>query len=127
MKPALVQMSTREWTMQAVHLACAIARNNGTHVILLRLIPVGHAGYLGTAYGHAAPTAQEEHDVCQYLATAEDYGVTLNVRSMQCITLLDAVVDAAKQLDVDIVFAHVLPSRIVYWQKFQVWMLERRL
>lgn len=127
MKTILVQLSARPWTMQALHLACALARNTEAEVILLRLMQVRHPSYLGTEFGYASPTRQEAADLADYGATAEDYGVSLALREMQCVTALNAVADAAEQTGSEIVFAHVPPSRIPYWRRYQIWSLEHRL
>jgi hypothetical protein len=127
MKTILVQMSEKSWTMEALHLACALARNNASHVILLRLMPVHHPSYLGTAFGDTSPTNHERHEIAEYAATAEDYGVELSLQSMQCATTLEALVDAAGQLDVDVVFAHIHKSWLPYWHEFQAWQLRRQL
>lgn len=126
MAAILVQMSEKLWTMQAVHLACALARNNGAKVILLRLAPVQHLSYLGTPFGDAPLSSQEYDDLKEYAVTAEDYGVELTLQPMQCYSAFDALVDAAEQIDADTVFARVPPSRFPYWQRFQAWQLERR-
>lgn len=113
--------------MQAVHLACALARSNDAALILLRLIPVTHPGFLGTDYGIASPTGAELRNLEDYAATAEDYAVQFAIQPMQYVNALDAVLDAAEELNVDVVFAHVPNSRIPYWQRFQIWRLERQL
>jgi hypothetical protein len=110
MKTILVQLSARPWTMQALHLACALARNAEAEVVLLRLMQVRHPGYLGTEFGYASPTRQEQADLADYSATAEDYGISLALRQMQCVTALNAVADAAEQTGSEIVFAHVPPA-----------------
>lgn len=127
MKTILVQMSEPAWTMQALHLACALARNNMAQIILLRLMPVRHPSYLGTAFGNTPPANHEHNEMDEYAATAEDYGVALSVQPMQCVTTLEALVDAADQLDVDAVFAHISKSWLPYWQAFQTWNLKRQL
>lgn len=123
----LVQMAEERWTMQAMHLACALARNTGGKVVLLRLIPVRNPGLLGASIGDWSPTEGEYQRIKEYAATAEDYDVQLILQPMQYLNLLDAVVDAAEELDTVVVFAQVMPSRIPYWQRFQAWNLERRL
>lgn len=127
METILVQMSEKSWTMQALHLACALARNYSTTVTLLRLMSVGHPSYLGTDFGKILPTYYELDDLSEYAATAEDYGVELTIRSMQCVTTLDALVDAADQVNAGMVFAHIHKSWIPYWSAFQTWNLKRRL
>lgn len=127
MRTIIVQMSERHWTMQALHLACALARNNHAQVILLRLMAVNHPGYLGTAFGNRSVSGAEYVDIKEYAATAEDYGIEMSLCQMQCVTSLGALADAAEELDADVVFAHVPESRIPYWRRLQVWNLERRL
>lgn len=127
MKTILVQISEPAWTMQALHLACALARNNAAQIILLRLMPVRYPSHLGTAFGNTPPTDHERREMDEYVATAEDYGVELLVQPMQCATTLEAVVDAADQLNVDVVFAHIAKSWLPYWQAFQTWNLKRQL
>jgi hypothetical protein len=47
-------------------------------------------------------------------ATAEDYGVSLDVQLFQYTNYWSGVVDAAAQLNVTAVITHVPPSRIPY-------------
>ena len=76
MKTILVQMSEKQWTMPALHLACALARNTQAQIILLRLMTLAHPSYLGSEFGFSIPTSQECEDIAEYKATAEDYDVT---------------------------------------------------
>jgi hypothetical protein len=123
----LVQLADEAWTLQAIHLASALARNCDAKLVLLRLIPVRHLGYLGSDIGNMPVTDDEYARLRSYAATAEDYGVELIVASMQCVAALDAVAEAADQLDAQVVFARVPESRIPYWHQYQIWRLERRL
>jgi hypothetical protein len=123
----LVQMAEEKWTMEAMHLACALARGSGAQVALLRLIQVQHPSYLGTSFGNKPPNQREYHRLNEYSATAEDYGIALDIHAMQCLSATDAVVEAVDHLQADIVFAHVASIRISYWRRFQVWNLGRRL
>jgi hypothetical protein len=125
----LVQMGEEKWTMEAMHLACALARSawgSGARVALLRLMEVQQLSYLGTSFGEVPPDEAEFRRLKEYNATAEDYGVVFAVHSMQCVSRLDAVVQAADELDAVVVFARVGPSRFAFWQRFQVWNLQRR-
>jgi nucleotide-binding universal stress UspA family protein len=123
----LVQAADESWTTQAMHLAAALARNEGGEVALLRLLPVQHLEYLGTPLGDESPTSQEYDDLKQYAATAEDYGVELTVYTMQCFAPLDAVAQAAELVDAQVVFASVPPSHIPYRQRLRTWWLAHRL
>jgi hypothetical protein len=127
MKNIMVQIANKSWTMEALHLACAMARNSETTIALVRFMEVGHPSYLGTNMGNIAPTPQEYQDLQDYQATAEDYGVELEVRSIQCLSPLDVMAQAAEELDAEVVFARVPESAIPYWHKFQLWNLKREL
>lgn len=126
MQTILVQMADKRWTTQALHLACALARNNQAQLVLLRLMQVEHISYLGSNFGEVAPTHAEYNDLQEYHATAEDYGVDLTLTQMQCIEPFEAVVEAAEHLDANVVFARVLPSRIPYLHRLRLWWLEKR-
>jgi len=120
-------MARHDWTMQALHLACAMARNQRTNVTLVRMIPVQHIAWLGTEFANTPPTPQEHQCLRSYDATAEDYGVQLSIQSMQYVTLTDALVEAATYLEALAVFANIPPMSFPYWRKFQVWNLQRRM
>ncbi len=127
MNTILVQMTNETWTMQALHLACALARNNGARIALLRLMQVQHLGFLGTEFG-SAPLSQQEHAAwLNYAATAEDYGVEIVRQAMQCWSPLEAIADAADYVDAQVVFAHIPHSYIPYMDRWQRWQLQRRL
>ena len=49
MNKILVQMAEENWTMEALHLACALARNSNSQVVLLQLIQVPNPSLLGTS------------------------------------------------------------------------------
>jgi hypothetical protein len=123
----LVQAAEAHWTTQAMHLAAALARNEGGQVALLRLVPVQHLAFLGTPLGDRSANGQEYEDLKQYAATAEDYGVELSVYTMQCYAPLEAVAQAAELVDAQVVFASVPPSHIPYWQRLRTWRLAHKL
>jgi hypothetical protein len=127
MKTILVQMADESWTMQALHLACALASNQSANIVLLRLMAVPHPSYLGTAFGQVPLTNRECDELVECAATAAEYGVEVTVRAMQCVSALDAVADAAQQLDAHWVFACIPKSWLPFWHNFQVWSLRRRL
>jgi nucleotide-binding universal stress UspA family protein len=127
MHTILVQMANEAWTEQALHFACALARNNGARIILLRLMQVQHLGYLGTEFG-STPLSSHEYAVSLgYAATAEAYGVELIRHSMQCWSELDALADAADYVDAQVIFAYIPHSRIPCVDRLRRWGLQRRL
>ncbi len=127
MNTILVQMTNENWTLQALHRACALARNNGARISLVRLMQVQHLGFLGTEFG-SEPLSQREYAAwLNYAAIAEDYGVEIVRQSMQCWSPLDAIADAADYVDAQVVFAHIPHSFIPYMDRLQRWRLQRRL
>ena len=125
MKTIMVHMSNEQWTMEAMHLASAMARNLNGRISLLRLVLANNPGLLG--WGIAPPTAEEQRQIKEYAAVAEDYGVEFWVQPMQFITLADALAQAVELLKVSVLFAHIPQSRIPLWRRFQLWSLKRQL
>jgi len=122
----LVQMSDYTWTMEALHLACGLARRQGVYITLLRLIPV-QPHWLGTDYGWAIESFHEWKNMSEYRATAEDYGVELVVQPMQYISFHDAVIQVVSFLKAAVVFVHIPSSSFSWWDRFRIRGLERRL
>ncbi len=120
-------MADETWTLQALHFACALARNYDARVILVRLMQVQHLGFLGTEFGSTPLSSKEYAAWLNYAATAEDYGVALVRQSMQCWSPLEAIADAADYVDAQVVFVHIPHSHIPYVDKLQRWQLQRRL
>jgi hypothetical protein len=127
MKTIMVQMADERWTLAAINDACNLARKMGAKIALLHLMRVQHLGYLGTNFGMVAPTTREYRNMHDYAAIAEAYDVEMMVTPMQCVSPLEAVADAADQLDAEVVFAYIPQSHIPYWRKFQIRQLEHSL
>ncbi len=123
----LVQISNKQWTMQAMHFACAMARNTRTSVTLLHLMPVRSPALLGTELGLVPPTTQQRNDLKEYEMIAEDYGVELTLQPMQYDDMGEALVQAAEHTQASVVFAHLPGSALPFWKKFQDWNLRRQI
>lgn len=127
MKTILIQFAEARWTDEAVVQACVLARNSQARVVVLRLMHMPYAAYLGTEIGYVPPTMQERARLDDYGATAEDYGVELTVEAMQCISSAGCLVQAVECFDADLIFAYISPSRIPYWHRFQAWRMREAL
>lgn len=123
----LIQLSDYPWTIQALHLACSMARSQRETVTLLRLMQVRHISYLGSEFGRTPITDQEMGELLSYQATAEDYGVEIELEQMQCLNPIDALAEAASVLSATAVFARVPPSLIPFWHDFVEARLQYRL
>jgi hypothetical protein len=123
----MVQMANSQWTLSALHLAFALSRRTCVEVALVKFVSVTHAQWLGTPLGKKELTASERDAITAYQATAEDYGVPFVLYTMQYVTLLDAIVQAAEQVDAQAVFANLEPGLIPLWHRFQLWRLRQSL
>jgi hypothetical protein len=127
MQPIMVHMANREWTLAAMHTACALARNTGAEVTVVKMVAVHHPGWLGTDLGYRSLSWQDHDNLRYYQATAEDYGVAFSMLVFQYVTLPEALVDAAAYIDAQEVFAVLPQSLIPYWRQLQLWNLRRQL
>lgn len=127
MKPLMVVLGDPHWTSQAMHLACAIARDNGAQIEIVRLVPVNHPLDLGDAAGFVNYTARDRCALHECEATAEDYGVQFEAHACAYADYVNAVASIADQLSAAIVFAPPLSSRFSPWRRFSTWRLRRAL
>jgi hypothetical protein len=125
--PIMVQMRDRKWTLAALHLACAVARNSETSVVLIRMVQVQHIQWLAMDLEVEPPSYQEVQDLDEFCATAEDYGVQLIIQTFRYATLLGAISDAADYVNARIVFATLPNYHFKPWRKLLMWDLSRRL
>lgn len=121
----MVQFSDEQWTLEAIHLASALARNLNGQVVLLYLSLAPNPGLLG--WGIVPPTLAEERQMQNYGAVAEDYGVVFRVQPVQFIALAEALVQTSDALGASALFAHLPSSPIPVWRQLQLWNLKRRL
>jgi hypothetical protein len=127
MQTIIVQMSDKRWTMEAMHLASALARNIDGRVVLLRLVLANNPGLLGWEFGLVPATAKEQRQIEDYAAIAEDYGVEFSIKRMQYISLAGALAQAVELLNADVLFAHIAESGVAVLRRLRLWNLRRQL
>jgi hypothetical protein len=123
----MVQVSNYRTTLEMLHLACAMAGDLKANVVMVEMVAAQHPGWLDTDFGIWSRAEQARREIASYRATAEDYGVEIELQPFQYITLVDAIADAADYVDADSVFANIPESIIPFWRRFQIWLLRRRL
>lgn len=123
----LIVMSDPAWTSAALHLACAMSRRRQTDIVLLKMVPVRHPLLLGTEAGTLDFTPADAKALNDMAATAEDYGVGLQIEVCQFANYWHAVVGAAEALAVTAVIAHISPITLPYWHLVRRWLLDRQL
>jgi hypothetical protein len=123
----MIEIDQPKWTLEALHLACAVARVSSWEVVLVKMVPVAHISWLGTELGYQNFSIADEEFLRVCLATAEDYGITASVRLFQYVTLSDGIADAAEYFDTQFVFATLPYYRLPGWRRFLMWRLRRQL
>jgi hypothetical protein len=113
------------WTLEALHCAAVMAREQSATIALVKMIPVQHLSWLGTDMGYINLTEKEEQEIADYAETLEDYGVAYDLYPFQYATLADAIVQAAEHLKAQVVFATVPNSVIPFWRSYQLRDLRR--
>lgn len=123
----MIVMGEHTWTLTTLHLACALSRRRGAEIILVKMVPVRHPLLLGTAAGSMSFTDEDAAALEDLAATAEDYGVALDIQLCQYANYWSAVVDAAAQLNAAAIITHIPHSTLPYWYHFRHWWLRRQL
>lgn len=123
----MIVLGERDWTLKALHLACAVARTNGWPLILVKMVLAPHPMALGTPAGRVNFTAEEELQLQDFSATAEDYNVPFELVINQYVNYYHALTDLAEQLAVQIVLAEPPTSFIPFYAKIQLWFLRHHL
>jgi hypothetical protein len=123
----MIVMGNRAWTLAVLHLACAMSRRNQVEVVLLKMVAVRHPLSLGTVPVSLDLTREDITDLADVAATAEDYGVFIDVEVCHYANYWHAVVDTARQLQVTAVLVHIPPTPIPLWGNLRRWLLRRQL
>jgi hypothetical protein len=122
----MVRIGEPAWTLAALHLACAVARTHRCELLLVKMVPVSHASWLGTEFGNQNFTERDRRFLQECSATAEDYGITFSTGVYQYFTLSEAIVDAAEHFNTRIVFASLPQYKLPFWRRFLMWQMRRQ-
>lgn len=126
-KPVImVQIANYEWTMEALHCACLLARQMAARLVLVEPILVPYPSLLGTEWGYMNITRQDRVHLENYQATLEDYHVEFRHLPFQCVSLTGATIQIAEALDARVIFARLPRSIFPFWTKFQRRLIERQ-
>jgi hypothetical protein len=123
----LVVLGELEWTLRAIHLACAVVRSSGGQVVLLQMVPVRHPSYLGTDLAYLDFTPEQQERVSEYRHLTSTYGVGFSVCVFSYDVYPSSLVDAAEQLGATTVFAGFHRHRIPGWDALEKWWIKRAL
>jgi hypothetical protein len=123
----LVHISDHQWTTQAMHLACAMARNTHSRLVLLHLMAVRSPYLLGSEFAVEPPSRRELEKIAEYDIIADNYGVEAILHPMQYESFGDALVQAVEHTDASAIFAHMPEGLFPVWRRLRLWNLRRRL
>jgi hypothetical protein len=123
----MIQIADPTWTLKALHCAGAMARQQSAKIVLVKMVPVQHMGWLGTDFGYLNISEQEREEIADYQSMLEDYGVEFELCLFQYATLAEALVEAAEYVNAQIVFATLPESAIPFWRSYQLLNLRRSL
>lgn len=122
----MVVIGEHEWTLDAVHQACALARRDGNQLVLLKMVPVKHHLLLGTDPGSFV-NKDEQSRVMEYLSLVDSYAVSCSICIFQYVAYSNALLSAAEQLDIRTIFASFPQEWLSAWRRFKISWLKRRL
>ena len=123
----LVIAGERNWTLRALHLAAAMAREAGLPVVIVHMVPVAHLEYLGSGTREELLPFEDYDDLNHYLLTAEAYGVAAGIELFEYSDYSGGVTSAADQLDAAAVFAPAPAGFADIVTRFRLWALRRAL
>jgi hypothetical protein len=121
----LVVIGEEKWTRQAMHLACAMARNLDASVALIRLVPVANPHQLGNIY--RSPDVDPNHRALLYelLATAEDYQTKTEIIRLHYASYINGISSAVAELQALALFSPAPRHQSHLWYRFQLWRMRR--
>ncbi len=123
----MVQTGEFRPTLEAVHLAAAMARDQQAMLVLVEMVAVSQPAWLGTDLGDVGRAEHTHQEMESYRAVAEEYGVPVTVQPFQYVTLLGAIVDAADYVNARLVFVVLPKTTLPLWHRFRVWRLRQQL
>lgn len=122
----MVVIGEHEWTLRALHHACASAKRDGNQLVLLKMVPVKHHLLLGTDLGSSL-TQEEQRRMLEYLSLTDSCAVSCSVCVFQYMAYSNALLSAAEQLDTGTIVAPFPPEWVAAWRRLKIWWLRTRL
>jgi hypothetical protein len=123
----LVVLGEKQWTRRAMHLACAMARNQGAAVMVISTVPVANPQQLGNINYHPDHDLDYQKFVHDLIATAEDYQVPLETIQLHYASYINGISSAADELKAAAVFATLPKYRLKILANLQFWRLSRAI
>ncbi len=125
--PILVVAGEATWTMQALHLAAAMAHETDAAIVLVEIMPVSHIHTLGAEPDELLLPLARMEALRQYADAVESYGIAVTVATFQCADPVGGLLSACEQADAAAVFAPAPGGALPFLAAARLWYLRRAL
>ncbi len=122
----LVVTGEHNWTLQALHLAAAMARETGASLLLVEMVRVGHVEYLGAGVREALLPYERLQALRDYADTIDGYGIAIAVAPFEYSDYTGGLLSATEQSEALAVFAPA-PRGLRPLAAARLWWLRRAL
>ena len=123
----MVAVADHDWTLNVLQDACTLARETGSTIALVQMVPVQHHQWLGTELGYFLLTREDQQHFAEYEALLAEAGVEYQTTVFQYMSLTEAIVQATEHMHAQTIFAHLPTSIVPFWTKVRTVLLHRRL
>ena len=123
----MVVTGEHAWTLQALHLAAAMARETGASLLLVERVRVSHLEYLGAGLREALLPYERLVALSEYSAAICDYGIEVAVAPYEYTDYIGGLLSAAEQVAPLAVFAPAPGGRLPLLAAARLWYLRRAL
>ena len=127
----LVVTGDHDWTLQAVHLAAAMARETGAAVHLIEMVAVNRVDLLGDGLDESPLSYARLDALSEYTAVIDGYRIPVAVTTFAYSDYVGGLLSAAEQSGAGVVFAPApggAPAFLAAWRGWYLrWALRRPL
>ena len=123
----MVVTGEHAWTLQALHLAAAMARETGASLLLVEPVRVSHLEYLGAGLRETLLPYERLVALSEYSAAIRDYGIEVAVAPYEYTDYAGGLVSAVEQIAPLAVFAPAPGGRLPLLAAARLWLLRRAL
>jgi hypothetical protein len=123
----MLDIGSRAWTIDALSAACLMARRMDATILLVKMVPVQHIGWLGTALGYLDFTEQEQEEMAEYQELIEEYAVEYTPYVFQYLNLINGTIQIVEQFRPQMAFIKLPQTLIPMWRRFQWYRLRQQL
>lgn len=121
--PLIVVLGDPTWSIKAMHLACAMARDSESVVFIIKMVRVNNPLLLGDPAGYVNYSAADRHALQDCEAIAVTYSVPVRQHVCPYADFVAALAGLTTQFDAAVLFASHGNSRFTIWNRYQHWRM----